>query len=133
MIRSKTCPQCGSVNYRNVAPETAHLVYDRICRECDTRYTPPTPNWMAAAGVFAGLAILAIMGVVLIGVAQNAGALGFGIGDAFKLAAAIVFFVSVGGAGVIAGVRHFRSRKGATAGSPPGQDLGFEHRQSDEP
>src|SRR5262249_8664775 len=37
-----------SENYRPVAPGTMIAFRsDRVCRECGTRYTPPTPTWAA--------------------------------------------------------------------------------------
>jgi hypothetical protein len=40
------CPSCGSADYKKVKPEAAVVyTYDRICKACGTRYTPPTPRW----------------------------------------------------------------------------------------
>ena len=133
-MRSTTCPNCGLAKYRNVAPESAHFVYDRICKDCDTRYTPPTPNWMAAIGISAGLLILAITGAMLVGaVALNEGPPVIDMGDGAKLIAGIVFLVTAGGTAVIAGVRHFRSGNQTTDLASTGKVDDLEGPQCDEP
>ena len=41
---SATCPQCGGTEYTCRKPERlVAFVSDRVCRACNTRYTPPTP------------------------------------------------------------------------------------------
>ncbi len=55
------CPSCGSARYkRTEASSVLSLVYDRICKECDTQYTPPTPRWMFAAAIPIGVVLAAI-------------------------------------------------------------------------
>jgi hypothetical protein len=41
--------------------------WDRICKACDTRYTPPTPVWAAILFILGGLplATFGVVGVVL--------------------------------------------------------------------
>lgn len=56
------CPQCMGMAYRRVKPATfVAFKWDRVCKECNIRYTPPTPQWAAALFIVVGL-ILAIMG-----------------------------------------------------------------------
>lgn len=103
--RFNECPECGSTTYRNVAPESAHFVYDRICDECETRYTPPTPTWMAVVGVCTAVTILLII-VTFFTLAFVQGPPGLvGVGD---LVTVIVVIVIPAGAAVLGGVRHFR-------------------------
>lgn len=63
---SKVCPSCGGTSFKR-APVKAAVAFasDRICKACGTRYTPPTPRWVGAAFVFAGLPPAAI-GLVLL-------------------------------------------------------------------
>jgi hypothetical protein len=56
---SKVCPQCGSREYTTQRPDRFFtLDLDRVCKACETRYTPPTS---IAAGV--GLLLVGILGV----------------------------------------------------------------------
>ena len=42
---SYVCPKCGSKQCERVDPDWPHaLVKDRVCLECDTRYSPPPPK-----------------------------------------------------------------------------------------
>ena len=57
---SKCCPQCGSTEYsRQKTEATIAFASDRVCKSCQTRYTPPTPVW--AAIVFIGIGFLLIL------------------------------------------------------------------------
>lgn len=63
---SANCPQCGSESYKRVKPDAElAFAYDRVCKECDTRYTPPTPGW--ARGVYAGLGLVFLVAGVGLG------------------------------------------------------------------
>lgn len=66
---SKVCPNCGGTTYKTRQPErTVAFMKDRICRECGTRYAPPTPMWAAIVFIVAG-GILGAVGLVgLLGV-----------------------------------------------------------------
>src|SRR5262245_43593703 len=59
---SDVCPQCGSTAYKRVKAQTdLPIKDDRVCTDCGTRYTPPTPFW--ARMVLVGLAILSVVGL----------------------------------------------------------------------
>jgi hypothetical protein len=60
----KVCPRCGQTAFKRVEPEGIAFTWDRICRTCLTRYTPPTPLWAAVVFVALGVALL-IIGVWL--------------------------------------------------------------------
>ena len=122
--RFEKCPECGSKIYRNVAPESAHFVYDRICGECETRYTPPTPNWMAGVGVCAAVLILLII------------TLGFllgppGVIGVREVVTIVGIAIPVGGV-ILAGVRHFRNPNRQKADSVDGVTL-VNKAHADEP
>jgi hypothetical protein len=53
---SRVCPACGSGEYKTVQPQTmVAFTWDRVCRLCSTRYTPPTPMWARVVfGVIGG-------------------------------------------------------------------------------
>src|SRR5262245_32692002 len=61
------CPKCGSISFRRHRPEgMVAFAYDRICTNCGTRYTPPTPIWAAivfilAGSVLAGFGLLSLL------------------------------------------------------------------------
>jgi hypothetical protein len=49
------CPGCGSDKYRKVNPKaTVAFTKDRVCLNCQTRYTPPTPLWGSITFIVAG-------------------------------------------------------------------------------
>jgi hypothetical protein len=53
---SKVCPNCGGTEYRQVRPARwVAFVNDRVCRACQTRYSPPTPRWAALLFLVGGL------------------------------------------------------------------------------
>jgi hypothetical protein len=55
---SMACPQCGGADYARRKPNRqVAFVSDRVCRACNTRYTPPTPVWAAALFILAGLTL----------------------------------------------------------------------------
>jgi hypothetical protein len=62
---STACPQCGGTQYARRKPNRrVAFASDRVCRACNTRYTPPTPVWAAALFLLAGLT-LPFLGFVL--------------------------------------------------------------------
>jgi hypothetical protein len=62
---SVACPQCGGTEYARRKPQRlVAFVSDRVCKACNTRYTPPTPVWAAALFLLAGIT-LPFLGLVL--------------------------------------------------------------------
>ncbi len=65
------CPECGSSRSKE-APmrqgEIFVIVRDRICKECDARYRPPTPKWAPFGLLIAGAAVLCGGGALALGV-----------------------------------------------------------------
>jgi hypothetical protein len=58
---SKFCPTCGEKTFRKVRPNRwIAFSADRVCKECETQYSPITPRW--AAGVFIILGLLFAVG-----------------------------------------------------------------------
>jgi urea transport system permease protein len=58
---AKVCPHCGSNEYTTRRARTfVAFVSDRVCKSCNTRYTPPTPVWAAFVFILLGLPIAAI-------------------------------------------------------------------------
>jgi hypothetical protein len=52
---ASNCPQCGSVSFRRVRAERfLTFTDDRKCKDCGTRYTPPTPIWAAVLFIVLG-------------------------------------------------------------------------------
>lgn len=59
---SVACPKCGSGEFKVVKPEAfVAFRWDRVCKACGTRYTPPTPRWAGVVFVLVGL-LLATFG-----------------------------------------------------------------------
>jgi len=57
-----TCPRCGSAAFTRLkAKRLIAFTDDRRCKQCGTRYTPPTPAWAGPAFLVAGI-VLALMG-----------------------------------------------------------------------
>ena len=72
VLRSTACPKCRSTS-RKVAPDLGEpfvIFHDKICLDCDTRYSLPVPKWasltMSALGplVMLGGAALAIFSLL---------------------------------------------------------------------
>jgi hypothetical protein len=58
---SKVCPQCGATEYTTKPPrQFIAFAKDRVCKACETRYTPPTPVWAAIVFILAGIPLLAL-------------------------------------------------------------------------
>jgi hypothetical protein len=64
---SEHCPQCGSSDYTRRKPETrVAFSDDRVCKGCQTRYTPPTPAWAGIVFIIVGMVFVAIVAVLLL-------------------------------------------------------------------
>ena len=63
---SRVCPQCGGKEYTKRAP-TSFVAFtsDRVCKTCQTRYSPPPPIWGGMLFLLAA-PILGVLGLVLI-------------------------------------------------------------------
>jgi len=58
---SRVCPNCGHAGYKSRRPERlVAFTWDRVCRECETRYTPPTPLWAAVVFLAVGFLFVVI-------------------------------------------------------------------------
>lgn len=61
------CPKCAAGEYRVVKPEAfVAFRWDRVCKACGTRYTPPTPMWAGGAFILLGLVLAVIGGVSVV-------------------------------------------------------------------
>lgn len=61
------CPSCGGSNFKKVRPKSwVAFISDRVCRDCKTRYTPPTPIWAGVVFILIGLLLggLGLLGVI---------------------------------------------------------------------
>ncbi|MBY0456130.1 MAG: hypothetical protein K2V38_02205 [Gemmataceae bacterium] len=67
------CPGCSSDKHKRVRPlGWVAFKWDRVCKDCGTRYTPPTPGWAAVVFLGAGL-LLAGFGVISVLLALASG------------------------------------------------------------
>jgi len=70
---SKVCPKCGGTNYTKRKPRaTVAFVFDRVCSDCNTRYSPPTPTCASIVFLLVGLALtmmglLSVIGALFLG------------------------------------------------------------------
>ena len=56
---ARVCPSCGHAEYKQRRPERLiAFTWDRICKACEPRYTPPTPTWAALVFILAGVPLL---------------------------------------------------------------------------
>lgn len=56
----RVCPACQNPEYKSVRPDRwITFTWDRVCKSCGTRYTPPTPQWAAMVFIIAGLPLVA--------------------------------------------------------------------------
>jgi hypothetical protein len=71
---SSRCPMCGCPEFESTRPKTfVAFTSDRVCCNCQTRYTPPTPVW--ASIVFLLIGIVFVLGCtfsVLLGIMGGA-------------------------------------------------------------
>jgi hypothetical protein len=69
---SEACPNCGSREYKSVKA-TAMIAFadDRVCKQCSTRYTPPTPIWARFIFGAIGLGAVAAGGVMAYDIVQG--------------------------------------------------------------
>jgi hypothetical protein len=108
---SPTCPQCGGTEYARRKPNRlVAFVSDRVCRACNTRYTPPTPWWAGVLFLLAGLA-LPFLGLVLAILL---------VGNPFSIAGLICegIIAALGVAAFIGGIRELINTERALAGRP---------------
>ena len=64
---ARRCPGCGSDRYRKVKPRTTvAFAKNRVCLDCQTRYTPPTPIWGAVVFLGAGGLLAGAMGLAIL-------------------------------------------------------------------
>jgi hypothetical protein len=65
---SRNCPNCQGIDFKRVKPQS-HIAFtdDRQCKNCGTRYTPPTPLWAALIFMVVGTLIILvnIFGIVI--------------------------------------------------------------------
>jgi hypothetical protein len=53
------CPQCGSASFTRVrVKQGLAFTDDRKCKDCGTRYTPPTPTWAAVVFIVLGCVLM---------------------------------------------------------------------------
>lgn len=65
---SRVCPDCGHAGFKGVRPNRLiAFTWDRVCKECDTRYTPPTPVWAGVVFILAGLPLVLVGLLSLLG------------------------------------------------------------------
>jgi len=67
------CPACQSPEYKQVRPDRwITFTWDRVCKSCGIRYTPPTPLWAGVVFIFAGLPLAAFgLFEVIVGLARG--------------------------------------------------------------
>jgi uncharacterized protein (DUF983 family) len=59
---SQVCPKCRHAAFKTIrAQKWVAFTNDRVCKECGTRYTPPTPRWGAVVLVIFGLGLSGFM------------------------------------------------------------------------
>ncbi len=71
---SAVCPQCGNKEYRRQRPQGwVAFAWDRVCIECGTIYSPPTPLWAAIVFLLAGVLLTGFggLGVLFAILSQN--------------------------------------------------------------
>ena len=73
---SVDCPECSGTEY-DTRPSERRISYtsDRVCKQCGTRYTPPTPAWAAVAFIVVGLVIAGCCVFAIGGAAGSPGGL----------------------------------------------------------
>ncbi len=61
---SKVCPKCGHTEFTRQRPQGwVAFAWDRICSQCGTIYSPPTPTWASIVFIVAGLLLSSFGGI----------------------------------------------------------------------
>jgi hypothetical protein len=90
---SRVCPACRSGEYTTVQPQAmVAYTYDRVCRVCSTRYTPPTPMW---ARVLFGVSGVGFLSIGLVALAELLYRLLTGEPQLFLLGRALAYVVAL--------------------------------------
>lgn len=64
---SGLCPKCGSGEYtKRRAEEFVAFTSDRVCKACESRYTPLTPAWAGVVFILIGLLLAAFGGFAVV-------------------------------------------------------------------
>jgi hypothetical protein len=54
----KVCPKCGCAEYTRRKPKDfIAFADDRVCKACNTRYSPPAPVWAGMAFILSAVAL----------------------------------------------------------------------------
>ena len=107
---AKVCPRCGNAGYRRIRPETtAAFTYDRICKACGVRYTPPTPLWAAVVFIVVGSLLALPFSISIIGAF-----LSMGSNPSPRLVGLIcpMVITAIGVASIIHGIKALRTLRG---------------------
>lgn len=53
---SDVCPKCGKTDYTRQRPQGwVSFAWDRVCKDCGTVYSPPTPRWASIVFIMIGV------------------------------------------------------------------------------
>src|SRR5580698_569129 len=101
------CPKCGSDQYRSVrATRLVAFTNDRMCTQCNFRYSPPAPRWAAICFIVVGILLAGAMGLSVIGRVASLNP-AFMIGPIFE-----VPLCAIGIAAIIYGWKAMRQNSG---------------------
>ena len=90
---ARQCPKCEGRRYRRARPRArVAFVMDRICLDCETRYSPPTPTWAAIVFMVAGTVLVGVglLDLLLLAGSRNAFVVPSIIVDGFLVAGGVL-------------------------------------------
>lgn len=71
---NKDCPKCGPGEFKKRKPKRyIAFTYDRVCKSCGMRYTPPTPVWAGVLFLLVGILILGFVALSVLASLVNEG------------------------------------------------------------
>ncbi len=118
---SDVYPRCGHPRFQRTYPDTiVAFKSDRICLECGTRYTPPTPRWAGVVFILLGLFFAWVLVSLILAMTFDRF---LGVGDRGVSRGLVVGIVSgcvLAAAAVVYGVRAVRRKHRDKHKPPPG-------------
>jgi hypothetical protein len=118
---SERCPQCGGREHEKRKPDAVvAFAADRVCKACQTRYTPPTPAWAAVVLLLVGLlfASVGILAFVALFVLPDGG-----FWSGVRTYIVVAFTLPLGIAAVVHGVRSLAGKGKGLTTAPEGPRL----------
>jgi hypothetical protein len=69
---NEVCPKCGKSEFTRQRPQGwVSFAWDRVCKDCGTVYSPPTPLWAAIVFIVVGVLLFGAGAISVIGLMMS--------------------------------------------------------------